>query len=322
MRKACSIAVGILFILTFSGCDLLPLPKKSSSSKASITTKLTKPILARINDWVLTVDEFDKQIDMLVRLNNGDANIPIEALGLLASTFIPSQIAKIDLSSPEGKMAYLDFLINQELLAQEARQRRLDKNPEVIKGIRKSTVEILGFSLLKDILKDVKVSPIEVEDLYNHGYKNTLESIEQRKIREIVVNSKSKANDILVQLLTGSNFASLASQHSAAETASKGGDLGYLVRQPNIKFNKFWEVALTLDKGEVSNIFKDPEKNEYYLITVEDIKKGEMEPLDKVYNQLELILIQQKTINSISELMSKIKSRFETNLVINSNLIN
>jgi len=322
MRKASSIAVGILFILTLSGCDLLPLPKKSSGTKASVTTKSTGPILARINDWVLTIDEFDKQIGMFVRLNNGDANIPVEALGLLASTFIPSQIEKIDLSSPEGKMAYLDFLINQELLAQEAQQRGLDKSPEVIEGIRKSAVEILGFSLLKDILKDVKVTPIEVEDLYNHEYKNTLESIEQRKIREIAVDSKSKANDILVQLLTGSNFASLASQHSVAETASKGGDLGYLVRQPNVKFNKFWEIALTLDKGEVSSIFKNPEKNEYYLITVEDIKKGEMEPLDKVYNQLEFILTQQKTVNSISELMSKIKSKFEADLVINSNLIN
>jgi len=321
MKKVCSIVVGILFILSLTGCDLLSTLKKSSS-KASTTAKLTRPVLARVNDWTLTVDEFNKQIDMFVRLNNGDANISVEALGILASTFIPSQIAKIDLSSPEGKMAYLDFLISQELLAQEAQQRGLDKSPEVIKGIRERTVEILGFSLLKDVLKDVKVTPIEVEDLYNQGYKNTLESIEQRKIREIVVDSKSKANDILVQLLTGGKFADLASQHSVVETASKGGDLGYLVRQPDVKFNKFWEIALTLGKGEVSNIFKDPEKDEYYLITVEDIKKGEMEPLDKVYSQLEFILAQQKTMNSISELMSKIKSKFEADLVINSHLIN
>ncbi len=322
MRKACSIAIGILFILTLSGCDLLPLLKKSSSSKSSVVIKPTGPVLVRIRDWVFTVDEFNKQVDMLISLNNQDPNLPVEALGLLASTFIPSQIAKIDLSSSEGRMVYLDFLINQELLAQEAQQRGLDKKPEVIKGIRSRTVEILGISLLTDTLQDVKVTPIEVEDLYNHEYKSTLESIEQKKIREIVVNSKSKASDILLQILTGSSFANLASQHSVVETASKGGDLGYLDRQPDVKFNKFWEIVLTLDKGEVSNVFKNPEKNEYYIITVEDIKRGEIESLDKVYSQLEFILTQQKTMNSIGELMSKIKSKFGSELVINSNLIN
>jgi len=322
MRKVCSIAIGILFILTLSGCDLLPLLKKTLPSKSSVIVKPTGPILVRIKDWILTADEFSKQVDMLISLNNQDPNLPVDALGLLASTFMPSQIAKVDLSSSQGKMIYLDFLINQELLAQEAQQRGLDKKPEVIKGIRSRTVEILGISLLTDILQDVKVTPIEVEDLYNNEYKSTLENIEQRKIREIVVNSKSKASDVLLQLLTGSNFASLASQHSVVETASKGGDLGFLSRQPDVKFNKFWEIVLTLDKGEVSNVFKDPDKNEYYLITVEDIKRGEIEPLDKVYNQLEFILTQQKTMSSIGELMSKIKSKFESDMVINSNLIN
>lgn len=322
MRKAYLGVVVIVFILTFTGCDSLPLPKKISSKKLSTKSRPSAPVLARINNWQLTVDEFDKQIDAFIRLNNGDANIPIEALGILASTFIPSQISKVDLSSADGKMLYLDFLISQELLAQEARQRGLDRDPEVVKNIRKSTVEILDFSLLNDILRNVKVTPIEVESLYNNEYKNTLESIEQRKIREIVVNSKDKANDILVQLLTGSNFAALASQYSKAATANKGGDLGYLVRQPNVKFNKFWEIALALDKGEVSSIFKGPEKNQYYIITVEDIKKGEVEPLSKVYNQLEFILTQQRNIEAISELMNRLKTKFGSELVINSNLIN
>ena len=326
MRKACSIAVGVLFILTLSGCDLLPLPKKSLGSKASVTTKSTGPILARVNDWALTVNEFDKQIDTFVRLNNGDANIPVEALGLLANTFIPPQIEKIDLKSIEGKMVYLEFLISQELLAQEAQQRGLDKSPEVVKGIRKSAVEILGFTLLNDTLKDVKVTPIEVEDLYNNEYKKTLESIERRKIREIVVNSDSKAKDALVEILTGGTFAGVATRHSIAETAPGGGllninDQEYIVPQQGVKFQKFWDTAFTLDKGGVSNVFKDPDKKEYYIIQVEDIEKGTPKSLDEVYNDLEYILLRQKTMNIIGELMIKIKSKFEADLVINSNLL-
>jgi len=327
MGKACSIAVASLFILTLSGCDLLPLPKKTSSSGVPVVTKSTGPTLVRMNDWVLTIDEFDKQLDVMVRLNNGDANIPVEALGIVAGTFIPSQIAKIDLSSTDGKKLYLDLLINQELLAQEAQQRGLDRSPEVVKGIRKSTVEILGFTLLNDTLKDVKVTPLEVEDLYNNEYKKTLESIERRKIREIVVNSDSKAKDALVKILTGGTFADVATRSSMVETASIGGlleidDQEYIVPQQGVKFQKFWDTAFTLDKGGVSNVFKDPDKKEYYIIKVEDIQKGVPKSLNEVYNDLEYILLRQKTMNTIGELMSKIKTKFEASLVINSNLIN
>lgn len=318
MKNLCSIVVAIAFILSFTGCDLLPTSKKSP--KSSTTVKSTGPVLARVNNWTLTVGEFDKQIDMLIRLNRGDKNIPVQALGILASTFIPSYIEKLDLSSPEGKGMYLEFQINLELLAQEAETRGLDKDPEVAKSIRKSTIEILDLSLLNQALKDIKVTPLEVEEVYNNEYRKTLENIEQRKVREIVVDSKSKANDILVQLLTGGKFSDLASQYSIVETAGKGGDLGYLVPQPDVKFNKFWEVAFTLDEGGVSSVFKNPDKEEYYLITIEDIKKGEPESLDKVYNQLEYLMIQKKSMESIGELINKIKSKAD--VVINSNLIN
>jgi len=327
MKKACSIVVGIVFILTLSGCDLLPLPNKSSSPKVPVVTKSTGPTLARMNDWVLTIDEFDNQVDVMIRLNDSDANIPVSALGIVAGTFIPAQIEKIDLSSIEGKKFYLDLLINQELLAQEAEARGLDRSPEVVKGIRKSSVEILGFTLLNDTLKDVKVTPIEVEDLYNNEYKKTLESIERRKIREIVVNSDSKAKDVLIEILTLGDFPGVATRNSIVETALVGGllkinDQEYIVPQQGVKFNKFWNTAFTLDKGGVSNVFKNPDKKEYYIVKVEDIQKGVPKSLNEVYNDLEYILLRQKTMSIINELMGKVKTKFEADLVINSNLIN
>ena len=327
MKKVYSVAIGIVFILTLTGCDLLPLPKKSSTTKPSVVVRSTGPILAEINDWALTIEEFDQQIDTLIKLNEQDTNIPVSVLGIVANTFIPAQIEKFDLSSEGGKKFYLEVLIGQELLAQEAKQRGLDEDPEVLSDIRKNTAEILGFTLLKDALKDVKVTPIEVEDLYNNDYKNTLESIERRKIREIVVNSNSKATDVLVEILTGGSFAAVATRNSMVETASAGGllkidDQEYITPRQGVKFQKFWDIAFTLDKEGVSSIFKDPDKKEYYIIKVEDIQKGVPASLNEVYNDLEYFLRRQKTMNAISELMSEIETKFEPNLVINSNLIN
>jgi len=320
MKKVYSIIIATAFVLSLTGCDLLPTFKKSPKPKDLNKVKSAGPVLAKINDWTLTVDEFDRQIATLIKVNEGDANVPVQMLGILASTFIPDYMEKVDLSSVDGKEVYLEFQMNMELLAQEAEKRGLDKDPEVLRGIRRNTVEILDLSLLNKILKDIKVTPTEIEEIYNNEYKKPLENTEQRKISEIVVNSKPKANDILVQLLTGGNFSSLASQHSIAETAAKGGDLGYLVPRPDIKFNKFWETAYTLDKGANSSVFKDDDKEEYYIIMVSDIKKGEPEPLDKMYDQIEALMMQQKSVEAITKLVTDIKAKAD--VVINSNLIN
>jgi len=320
MKRVCSIVIATAFILSLTGCDLLPTFKKSPKPKVSKEVKSTGPVLAQINDWTLTVVEFDKQIEVLTRMNSGDVNVPVQMMGILASTFIPAYIEKVDLSSSAGKEMYLEFQMNMELLAQEAEAKGLDKDPEVVRGIRRNTVEILDLALLNKTLKDIKVTSKEVEDVYNDEYKVSLENTEQRKIREIVVSSKPKANDILVQLLTGGKFSELASQHSIAETAGKGGDLGYLTPRPDVKFNKFWETAYTLDKGATSSVFKNENKEEYYIIMVEDVKKGEAEPLDKIYDQIEGLMIQQKSVDSISTLIKDIKSKAD--VVINTNLIN
>jgi len=316
MQKFCIGIVIAALSLSLLGCDRIPGMKKP----ARRSIRPSGPVLARVNDWVLSVKDFDDEIAKIIDLNKGEKEIPVESFGILARTFISPYVETVDLGSPEGKQTYLNLLVNLELLAQEAESRGLDRKPEIAKNIRKTTVEILDLSLLNDILKDIKVTPLEVEDFYNKEYKTTLEKIEQRKVREIVVDSETKAKDILIEVLRGANFASLASSNSITESAKKGGDLGYLIYDANARFNKFWEAVLTLDKGQVSGIFKHPEKQEYYIIKVEDIKKGDVESLSKIYSQLEVLLTQKKSFEAIDNLISGIKSKSQ--IQINNNLLN
>ena len=209
-----------------------------------------------------------------------------------------------------------------EMLAQEAEERGMQRRTEVSKSIRRSKVEILDAVLLEDIFEGIRVTPLEVENFYNDEYKKSLEDVEQRKVREIVVDSQSKAKDILVQILTGANFSTLASHHSISETAAKGGDLGYLVYREDSKFSKFWQIVLTSDQGQASNIFKNPDKAEYYIVIVEDIKKGEVESLSEVYNYLEYLLIRRKNLEAVYDLVEKIKANKGSDIKANTNLLN
>lgn len=307
-----------LCVLSLSACEYLPIPKKQTQ-KATPLIGSTGPVLAKVGNWTLTINEFNNQIEAIIRMNKGEKEVSVDLLGLLARTFMP-YVEKIDLKSMDGKKAYLEVLINAELLAQEAEARGLNKNPEVAKSIRAQTVEILYFSLLAEATKDIKVTPLEVEEFYNKEYKAILENTEERKVSEIVVSSENKAKNVLVELLTGSKFPTLASNNSIVESAKEGGNLGYLVYNPNIKFQKFWEIILTLGEGETSNVFKEPGANNYYIVKVVDIKKGEPEPLSKVYSQLEFLIERNKSLEVIGKLINEVKAKFDIH--INSGLIN
>lgn len=317
MKRFSFVIVIIISVLFFCGCEQLSgITKKLGKSSE---TKSSEVILAKVSKWALLLSDFQGQIDAIIKANDGKSEIAVERLGILARTMVPAYLETIDLATLEGKKTYLDLLVNLELLAQEAEKRGLDKESDIARNIRQSTVEILDFSLLNRVLKDITVTPLDVENFYNNEYKKTLENIEQRKVREIIVDSEVKAKEMLVELLRGGNFASLASANSTAESAKKGGDLGYLVYQPNMKFTKFWETVLTLDKGQTSSIFKNPDKQEYYIIMVEDIKKGEPESLNKIYDQLEFILKQKRSFESIDNLLKDIKAK--SDIAIKDNLL-
>lgn len=320
MKRFYLLCMVAFFLVSLTGCEKFPGITKDT--KLSSFPATGGPVLARVGEWTITISEFDKQINNIIELNEGESEVSVQRLGILAQTLFPSYVEKIDLSITEGKQIYLDFLMTLEMLAQEAEERGMQRRVEVVKSIRRSKVEILDVVLLGDIFGDIRVTPIEVENFYNEEYKKSLEEVEQRKVREIVVSSQSKAKDLLVQILTGANFSTLASQHSIAKTAAKGGDLGYLEYKEDFKFPKFWQTVRTLDKRRPSGIFKNPGKSEYYIIIVEDIKKGEVKSLSAVYNDIERLLTRIKNLEAIYDLIDKIKSREGAQIKVNSNLLN
>ncbi|MBZ0165853.1 MAG: peptidyl-prolyl cis-trans isomerase, partial [Candidatus Omnitrophica bacterium] len=89
------------------------------------------------------------------------------------------------------------------------------------------------------------------------------------KVREIVIKDKIKANEVLVDVLKGMDFAELAKLNSIGDTAKNGGDLGYITEEP---FLAMAEQILALKPGETSNVFQGP--NGYYIILLEDMRGG------------------------------------------------
>lgn len=75
------------------------------------------------------------------------------------------------------------------------------------------------------------------------------DSVEYRA-RHILVNSRAQAEQIILQLHQGADFASLAKQYSIGPSGPKGGDLGWFAASRMVK--PFAQEVRTLKVGAFS----------------------------------------------------------------------
>lgn len=110
---------------------------------------------------------------------------------------------------------------------------------------------------------------------------STPDKIEQRRKR---------AEEILALAKKTKDFASLARQHSESETASKGGELGWLQRG-NID-ELFEKPIFSLKEGELSEPVKGP--SGFYIFKAEEVKEEKQKTLEEVKDQILQTLKKEK----------------------------
>ena len=296
MRKNFLSAAAILLILfSLSSCQNKP-PAEVKNNQ-TIVSEVRGPLLVQVNNWAMGLDDFNNRLQALKKLAQ-------------------RQKANINVDKFDFKRKLLDQLVNSELLYQAAKERALDKESDIAQQVRDFEKNLLTQRLIEEITKDVVVTSAEIEKFYNSN-KDFFKEPEERKIREIVVPTQVEAKDILIQLLQGADFTMLARSKSIAKSRSKGGDLGYLAVNTRKEFRKFWEVAFSLGKGEVSNIFKGPKG--YYIIKVEDIKPGREKPLSRVREDIKQALLLKKKNDRLSEFIDNLKRK--SKIVVNEDLL-
>lgn len=278
--QALFIFMGLLF-LSSVGCEKLEKLRSLSKKKA---WQPQGTVIAKVDDLPITLEQLDQEIQNYNQLMQ------------------ETPAAKI--TTREQKLAYLnEELIRRYLFYLDAKARGLDERPKVQEILRNLQINVLANQLMQDEIGNITVTSSEVEDFYNI-YKDQYQQAEERRIREIVLDSEQEAKDVLIQLLQGQDFASVATQRSRAESAGKGGDLGVIKRgQRGPDFAAFDEVAFSrsLATGQISNIFKVKER--YYIIKVETIKGGQARPLSEVWDEINrsvLFLKQQQKLQEIT----------------------
>lgn len=289
-RSFIILAACFLFLAAL-GCDKIDIFKSTKTNLGPVketkgpSQEVKGKAIAKVNNMLITLEELDQEVQVL------NANVPPD-----------KPEAKI--TTREQKINYLkNDLVRGMLLYQAALDKGLDKKEEVLKALEKARHDLVVVELLREEAENVDVSSAEVEDYYN-TYKEQLKEPEERQIREIMVPTEQEAKDILIQLLQGADFVTLAKERSQAASAANGGDLGFIkkgARPGAFDDNAFSE---SLEAGKTTNIFKGA--GGYYVLKLEAKRGGKQKSLSEMWEDIKRGLRFLKQQQKIEDLVGKL----------------
>ncbi len=277
-----------LFFSSILGCDKLNIAvgkKKEVKVVPAVVIQAKGTVVAKVNNISIGLDDLNEEID------NYNDNVPEDR---------PEQ----KITSKEQKVNYLkNEVIRRALIYQDALDKGLDRNEELKQAIEKNKRDLMVMQDIKELTQNTEVSSKEVEDYYN-TYKEQLKEPEERQVSEIVVDSEQAAKDILIQLLQGADFATLAKNSSKSASAKNGGDLGFIQKGKKSEQFDAAVFADSLDTGKISSIFKTPDG--YSIIKLEAKRGGKQKPLSEMWDDIKRGLVFLKQQQTIDDLIGKL----------------
>ena len=180
---------------------------------------------------------------------------------------------------------FLDLVVDDKLLVQEAYRLELDKQPD----IRAAVDEYAGklgseYFVKKEIDEKGKATPEEIKAAWEANTSRVY------RARQIVVDTRSEAESVYLELLRGADFEAEARACSISGSRIYGGNLPYLgwgALDP-----KWEEAVFPMQPGELSAPFETPDGWE--IVQLVEIQGGERPELSKVMLRIDGILKRRK----------------------------
>ncbi len=183
---------------------------------------------------------------------------------------------------------------------------------------------IVQYMRQENVAQEVIVSPFKVEQYYQeHAPEFTHK--EQVKLRliflrkplfkekrkqadgaEIEVDTqKLLAEEIVLKLDAGSDFADLAKAYSEGSNKESGGEWGWVTQDTLRK--ELAAIAFSLFPGQHSRVIQTDDG--YYVIRVEDHKEGRIRPMEEVREEIEKKLVTLERQKTYEEWINRLKAK-------------
>ncbi len=204
--------------------------------------------------------------------------------------------------SPEVRKTLREKLIVEEIIAQEALKKGMDKLADVNTQIDLARQTILIRAYLQDFIKN---NPLG-DDVLKAEYEKIKSQMGDKEYhaRHILVEKEAEAKDIIARLKKGEKFEKLAEKSKDPGSKAKGGDLGWAA--PANFVPEFSAAMTKLQKGQYTT---EAVKSQFgwHIIKLEDSRAMQAPPFDEVKQNLRQRAQQQQIDKMISDLRTKAK---------------
>lgn len=220
-----------------------------------------------------------------------DVNLAVEDLG----NNLPPQL------KDRARDAYvLDYLIDSALVAQKAKEEKLDEAPDFGRKLVYAHDKLLMEALLSKIAQTA-TSDAALHEIYDQAAK-AQKPEEEIHARHILVPTEADAQAALKRIKAGEDFAKVAKEVSK-DPGAEGGDLGWFTRERMVP--AFADAAFKLQPGQIS----DPVKSQFgwHIIKVEGKRQKTFPPFDQVKSQVMRYAIQKAQSDLILSLRKTAK---------------
>lgn len=252
------------------------------SSKVS-TIDPEKAIVSRYKDGEVTLKEAQIELNKLALKNPNLQGLEFK-----------------NLNADQKELVIKDVVL-REIAYKEAKIRGLDQTDQY-----KESFKLFELEILKQILYENIVNKATTEEKLREEYQRLAANLKDKlevKVRFISVASKLEADAIYKQLNKKPKlFPALAKSKSLdKDTASRGGDLGFVLKeqlQPEII-----AVINKLKKGQISKPIQIDDK--WIIVKFEKKRKAKIAKFDEVKNALSQNLSKKALQKHISEGLKK-----------------
>jgi peptidyl-prolyl cis-trans isomerase C len=286
------ITVGIVILaVVFAGCRKTD---KDNPEQAKVGQS-TDNVLATVNGTVITQGQVDSELaPYLERMASMGREIPDVQKSQLQKEVLNMMVEKQLLSEKiisEGIMVtdaqvnekIMEITTSQGITIQDFEQSLQTRGGLTMAGFNSQLKMAIGIEelLSTEFVKTGQaIGDEEAKKFYDENIAKFTQS-GQIKASHILIGTsgedeaaktaaKTKAEDVLLQVKSGADFAELAKTHSTCPSNQRGGDLGFFDRKQMVP--EFSEVAFAQKPGEVSDVVET--KFGYHIIKVTDRKEA------------------------------------------------
>lgn len=211
---------------------------------------------------------------------------------------IKAAVAQGQPDSAEMRNTLRENLIAEEILAQEAIKKGLDRDSDVKTQIDLARQAVLIRAYQADYIRSNQINEAELRKEYETV--KVQMGDQEYNARHILVETEKEAKDIIAQIKKKAPFAKLAKDHSIDNgSKEKGGELGWTSSAVYVK--PFADALQNLKKGQMT---QQPVQTSFgwHVIQLDDVRKATPPSFEEVRQNMEQRILQRNFAATVEAL--------------------